>query len=289
MPQPAALVRLIRPHQWIKNGFVVMPLVFTPGVMNPDLALLTGLGALCFCLISSAVYCLNDVVDIERDRLHPTKQTRPLPSGAISRIQALALALVLFLAGIIGAYWIDAEFAIICSGYGLLNVLYSLWLKNYSIIDVMIIAIGFVLRIYAGSAIIELSPSVWIVVSTGLLALFLALQKRRGDLTDNLDENHRASIRGYNLQFIDTATTMILGALLVSYVIYTTDSSVIEKLGTDKFFLTIPFVVAGIFRYLQAIYVEQQSGDPTLIILTDRILALIVLVWLAVVALLIYA
>jgi decaprenyl-phosphate phosphoribosyltransferase len=172
--------------------------------------------------------------------------------------------------------------------YFSINLLYSFRLKHVAILDVLIVAAGFVLRVDAGAAAIQVEPTVWIVVCTGLLALFLALAKRRDDLAKDLSEEHRPSLAGYSRRFIDQALAMILGALLVSYLIYTTDQTVIARYGTDKLYLTAPFVIAGVLRYLQITVVEERSGSPTDIALTDRFLIATMFGWVVVFGLLIY-
>lgn len=281
-------VALMRPHQWVKNAFVAAPLFFTPSAVSVNTALTVLLGLLCFCAFSSAVYILNDFLDREADRLHPDKCRRPLAAGTISVPAALALMTGLIVGGFALAVSLSPRFAAIAAVYLIVNALYSLKLKDVSIIDVMLIALGFVLRVYAGSELIMVLPSVWIIVCTGLLALFLALAKRRDDLVKRLDSDHRTALKGYTKPFIDTAINAVLGGLLVSYLIYTTDPAVMDRLGTKQLYLTAPFVIAGILRYLQITLVEERSGSPTKLALTDRFLILTVLGWVAMFAALIY-
>jgi len=288
MSKAKDIARLIRPHQWVKNGFVAAPLLFTPSAMTPEIVQLVIWGVICFCAVSSAIYCLNDVLDAARDREHPEKKSRPVAALAISPSEAAATGIILVIAGFAGASMLAWEFVIIVGAYAVLNVGYCFWLKNFSIVDVMTIALGFVLRIYAGSALIAQAPSIWIIQCAALLALFLALAKRRDDLASGLDDAHRQSIKGYNLTFIDAAMIIVLGALLFCYVVYTTDSAVIAKLGTDRLFMTTPFVIAGILRYLQITFVENRSGSPTLILLTDWKLLAIIGLWLMTTAGIIY-
>ena len=282
MSKITIIASLIRPHQWVKNGFVAAPLLFTPSAMQPENVWAVIWGALCFCAVSSAIYCLNDIIDTERDRQHPIKKNRPVAAALINSREAALIGIILGVAGFISAYALSQSFAAIIGAYAALNVAYCLWLKNYSIIDIMVIAAGFVLRIYAGSALIGQAPSIWIIQASALLALFLALAKRRDDLANNLDSEHRPSIKGYNLTFIDNAMIIVLGALLFCYVVYTTDQTVIAKLGTDQLFMTTPFVIIGILRYLQITFVEKRSGSPTLVLLTDWKLLGTVACWIAV-------
>lgn len=287
--KPAALFRLVRPRQWVKNAFVAAPLFFTLAAWTPSQLTAVAITVIAFCLLSSAVYIVNDYADRDADRLHPVKRKRPIASGEVDPNAALVLAAVLLACVLAMATTLmPAAVLQIALLYFVLNLLYSFWLKHVAILDVLLVAIGFVLRIEAGAAAIGVEPTVWIVVCTGLLALFLALAKRRDDIAKVLSESHRPSLAGYNLRFIDAALAMILGALLVSYLIYTTDQSVIARYGTDKLYLTAPFVIAGVLRYLQITLVEERSGSPTDIVVSDRFLIVAILGWIAVFGFLIY-
>lgn len=284
----AALLKLLRPRQWVKNAFVAAPLFFTPSAVSEESVLRVAAGLLCFCAISSAAYILNDYLDREADRLHETKRHRPLAAGTVAPLAALLLMGALILAGFVGAFLLDFRFGLAGAAYLALNLSYSFGLKRISILDVMIIALGFVLRVYAGGALIDVVPTVWIIVCTGLVALFIALAKRRDDLAKGLGGDHRASLAGYSTRFLDTAVAIVLGALVVSYIIYTTDSENRHRFGTDHLYVTTPFVLAAVLRYLQITIVEERSGAPTDIVLTDRFLILCALGWLATFGWLIY-
>jgi decaprenyl-phosphate phosphoribosyltransferase len=284
-----ALIRLARPKHWIKNAFVAAPLFFTPGALNAANLQAVALAFVAFCLAASAIYVVNDWFDRAADRLHPEKRHRPIASGAVTGGAALAFAVLLAAACVAAALMLPALFQKLLAFYVVLNLGYSAWLKHVSLLDVLIVAAGFVLRVEAGAAAIGIVPSVWIVVCTGLLALFLALAKRRDDLTGDLDAAHRKSLDGYNLRFVDTALAVVLGALLVGYVIYTTDANVIRRYGTDRLYMTVPFVVAGVLRYLQIALVEERAGSPTDLAVGDRFLLVCVLGWVAVFGYLIYA
>jgi decaprenyl-phosphate phosphoribosyltransferase len=288
-PSSPAFIRLVRPRQWVKNAFIVAPLFFTPSAWTKTQSVAVLLTVIVFCLLSSTVYVVNDYADREADRLHPEKKKRPIASGEISAAGAIGIAAVLFAAAaILAITLLPHAVVVVAASYFAINLLYSFWLKHVSILDVLIVAAGFVLRVDAGAGAIAVEPTVWIVICTGLLALFLALAKRRDDLAKDLSETHRPSLAGYNHRFIDQALAMILGALLVSYLIYTTDQSVIARYGTDKLYLTAPFVIAGVLRYLQITVVEERSGSPTDIALTDRFLIVTMLGWVVVFGLLIY-
>ena len=287
--QPSAMLRLARPRQWVKNAFVVAPLFFSPWAVNGDNVASTMIAVVVFCLLSSAVYVVNDFFDREADRLHPEKKFRPLASGEVTPAQGIVLAgCLLVLAAALSAALLPGNFALFAGGYFVLNLLYSMRLKQVAILDVLIVAAGFVLRIDAGAMVIDVVPSVWISLTTGLLALFIALAKRRDDLVKTMSNTHRASLAGYNLRFVDACLAVTLGALLVCYLMYTTDAETIRRFGTDKLWLTAVFVIAGVMRYLQITLVEERSGSPTDIVVTDRFLIVAVACWAATFAFLIY-
>ncbi|HYE00241.1 MAG TPA: decaprenyl-phosphate phosphoribosyltransferase [Alphaproteobacteria bacterium] len=275
---PPALA-LLRPHQWVKNAFVAAPLFFTPGALSLGNILLIVAGVLSFCLIASAVYVLNDFVDRHADRMHPVKRSRPIASGAVSPAMAAVLLAGALTAGMALAFGLDLAFGVLAAVYFVINMAYSFGLKHISIVDVMCITLGFILRVMAGAALIGVEPSVWIIACTGLVALFLALAKRRDDLVRSLGGQHRKSLDGYTKPFLDTAIAVVLGALLVNYMMYTTDASVAGSVGSERLYLTVPFVIAGILRYLQIMLVEERSGAPTTIMLTDRFMIVSVGLW----------
>lgn len=292
-PKPSAgaiapLIALLRPHQWIKNTFVAAPLFFSPSAFSLPAVGVVAAGVVSFCFVSSAIYVFNDYKDRETDRQHPKKRDRPLAAGTVSTSQATALFVVLLLAGLAIAAFLDPIFLSFAASYVTINLAYSLGLKRLSIIDVMIISILFVLRIYAGATLIDVVPSPWMIVSAGLLALFLALAKRRDDLEVGLDSNHRVSLRGYTKEYLDAVITIVLGAVLIAYLMYTTGDYARQKFGTDWLFLTAPFVIAGVLRYLQITLVEKRSGSPTRMVLNDRFLQVTIAGWLLTFGLLMY-
>jgi decaprenyl-phosphate phosphoribosyltransferase len=283
-----AAVTLLRPEQWTKNLFIVAPLFFTPPALSlANLALVAG-GVLCFCLLASAIYIVNDYLDREADRNHPTKARRPLAAGTVSVSVALSLLILLLSGGFALALWLSPAFAAVGAAYVAMNLAYSLRLKHVAIVDVLIIALSFVLRVLAGNVLIEVEPSAWILIVSGLLALFLALAKRRDDLVRSLDRQHRRSLTGYSQSFLDTAVAVVLGALLVTYMIYTTDRQVMAELGTERLVYTVLFLIAGVLRYLQITLVENRSGSPTTVVLTDRFLIVTGALWAATLAALIH-
>lgn len=284
-----AIIALMRPRQWIKNAFVAAPLFFTPEKASSLSAItLVATGFVVFCLIASAVYCLNDLRDREADRNHPVKRLRPLPSGAVSPAAAIVLMIVLLAAGGAIAAWQVPQILIVLAAYLLLNIAYTLHLKSIAIVDVLIVAFGFVLRIEAGTLLIGTSPSVWILIVTGLLALFIALAKRRDDVVRAMGTEHRKSLDGYSRQFLDASLMAVLSMLLVSYLIFTADEAVMARLGTDRLYFTAPFVIAGMLRYLQLTMVYERSGSPTDLVYRDGGLQLSIAGWLGTFAYILY-
>jgi 4-hydroxybenzoate polyprenyltransferase len=273
------VARLLRPHQWIKNLFVAAPLFFTPEAVSTEAVLRVLAGIACFCLLASAVYVMNDYADREADSRHPVKCLRPIACGEVSLATARLLLAGLLAVGMVASFTLSVAFGALAALYFVQNLAYSLGLKNLSIVDVLVITLGFVIRVYAGAVLIGVVPSAWIIVCTGLLALFLALGKRRDDLVRSLDDGHRRSLEGYSKHFLDTAISITLGALLVSYITYTTDETVMVRFGSQGLFLTVPFVVAGIFRYLQIVLVEERSGSPTKIVTSDPFLIGCLALW----------
>jgi len=283
------ILTLLRPHQWIKNAFVAAPLFFTPRDFSWAALVDVVLGVACFSAMASSIYVLNDWHDREADRKHPSKRLRPLATCSVRPATAAGLALGLAIASSAAALiWLPRGFGIVLAIYVLQNLAYNFWLKQIAILDVLCVAIGFVLRVYAGGQLIGVTPTVWIVACTLLLALFLAFAKRRDDLILGVDDEHRLSLAGYNLPFIDASLAIVLAALVVSYLLYTTQTENMARLGSDKLFLTAPFVIAGVLRYLQVTLVEHRSGAPTRLALSDHFLLLTILGWVGTFAWLIY-
>ena len=279
---------LLRPHHWIKNGFLVAPLFFTPSAVNARSVAVVTLGVISFSALSSAVYILNDYLDRDADRAHPVKRTRPLAAGLVPVPAALTLMAALAAGGLVLAAALSPLFALVAGAYLLNNLLYSLRLKHVAIVDAFLIALGFLLRVQGGAILAGVTLSAWIMIMTGLLALFLAMAKRRDDLVKGLSGDHRRSLEGYNKPFLDAAMVVLLAAVLVAYLIYTTDQEVMARLRTDQLPLTAPFVVAGLLRYLQIVLVEERSGSPTTLLLTDRFLIAAVVGWIATFGVLLY-
>jgi len=274
------IVRLLRPKQWIKNGFVAAPLFFTPDKVSLGSIMDVVAGFAVLCMAASAVYCLNDLRDAEADRNHPVKKTRPIASGAVSPRGAVILMAVLILGATALGAWRVPMILWVVAAYFALNIAYTLYLKHIAILDVLVVALGFVLRVEAGARIIDIVPSAWILIVTGLLALFIALAKRRDDVVRDMDAGHRKSLDGYTLAFLDGSLMAVLSTLLVSYLIFTTDVAVMARLGSDRLYFTGPFVIAGVLRYLQLTVVYERSGSPTDLVYSDLGLQLSIAGWL---------
>ncbi len=284
------IFQLLRPHQWVKNGIVLTGLIFSGSALIADKAVDAALATLLFCLLSSTIYIINDIADAEADRNHPTKKNRPIASGRISVSVALVLAVILGIGSLASAYILHLGFFITAVAYVVLNILYSIWLKHIVLIDVMSIAAGFVLRALAGALIIDVAFSGWLIITSFLLAMFLALGKRRHEMVALKDggKNHRKILEQYSTYFLDQLISIVTPAVLVCYLIYVISPDVKERLGTDYLYITVPFVIYGIFRYYYLIHRENKGGSPTRILLTDGPILVTVLLWLGISVLLLY-
>ena len=276
-----ALIKTMRLRQWVKNGFIFFALIFDRQLFLVEPFVRTVLGFFLFCLVSSAVYLFNDIADVEADRNHPEKKNRPIASGKLPVHVAWISALVLVFIAIPLGYWLSPFFALILTAYLVINLLYSRWLKHVSILDVLIISSGFVLRVAAGVALIypveRFSP--WLYMITILFSLYVGLGKRRAEL--NLlaqgASAHRRVFEGYTLPLLDQYITIVSGMTIVAYSLYTFSAPNLPE--NHSMMLTIPFVVYGIFRYLQLIQVGHAAGSPDEVALKDRPLQITVLLW----------
>lgn len=277
----SSYLKLLRPHQYIKNGFIWLPLLFANQLTNAAMAIsgLIAFGA--FCLLASTIYVLNDLNDADEDRLHPTKKHRPIAGGAVTPREAGVLIFLLSTAAFVWALAaLPLAVAEIMAGYLLMNIAYSLYLKHIPIVDIVCIAIGFVMRIFVGGEATGVTISPWIVIMTFLLALFIALAKRKDDIL-LLNQGHqvRKAIDGYNAEFISLAMGVMASVTIVAYILYTVSPAVVALHGKHMYFTGF-WVICGVLRYLQITFVDQKSGSPTLVFLKDRILQGIVLLWL---------
>jgi 4-hydroxybenzoate polyprenyltransferase len=284
------IIRLLRPTQWSKNTVLFAALIFSKHLFDPSDVLWSILGFLAFCAVSSGAYVMNDLRDCERDRQHPLKSLRPLPSGRVRWGTAVMLSVTLTVGGLLGALVLGSGFGGLTAVYFLLQVAYTFSLKDTVILDVMSIATGFVIRAVAGGVLIAVPVSPWLIICTFLLALFLGFCKRRHELIllDDRATDHRTSLREYSPYFLDQMISVVTASTVVAYAIYTVSPEVREKLGTDQLYLTIPFVLFGIFRYLYLVHQKEEGGNPTQLLLSDRPLLVDVLLWIVTAAMLLY-
>lgn len=275
-----ALIKTMRPRQWTKNVFIFAALVFDKQLFNPDSFLRTLAGAILFCLISSCVYIFNDLSDVEADRQHPEKKNRPIASGKLPvQIAWVAgISLVIFTLGV--SFFLAPGFEAVIIAYFLLNIAYTKWLKHIPIVDVFVLAAGFVLRVHAGVTLIQVERfSPWLYVVMTLLALFLGFGKRRAELTLLAQGagSHRKVLEGYTLPLLDQYLMIVSSTFIIAYSLYTFSAPNVPE--NDSMMLTIPFVVYTIFRYLHLIHVEEAGGSPEEILLTDRPFQIAMLFW----------
>ncbi len=285
-----AVVVSLRPRQWSKNLFVFAGLVFAEKLFTPAAVVAFAAFAI-FCGLSGAIYLLNDVADRERDRRHPTKRFRPIAAGRLGVAPAIAVAVVLIVAGLAASAAIDWRFAFTAAVYVALLSAYSSWLKHVVIVDVLVVAIGFVLRAVAGALAIDVQISGWLLICTVLIALFLALGKRRHEfimLAGGADR-HRPILHEYSEALLDQMIAVVTASTLTAYALYTMSPETVAKFHTQWLPATLPFVLYGIFRYLYLLYRRQLGGSPAELLLTDRPLFVNAVLWIAAVLVIIYA
>ncbi len=286
----ANLIISLRPDQWTKNLLVFAALIFAVKLLDPAALANASAAFLIFCALSGAVYLVNDVSDREADALHPVKRMRPIASGALSPAAALGWAAALSVVALAAAYWLQPMFAVSASAYLALFVLYTRWLKHVVILDVMSIAIGFVLRAEAGGLVIGVPVSDWLLVCTILGALFLGLAKRRHEITMLGDgaKGHRRILEEYDPYLLDQMIAIVAAATLVVYVVYCASPETAERFSTQLLVLTTPVPIYGIFRYLYLVHRKHGGGSPSDMLLRDRPLLSCVALWGIAVILIIY-
>lgn len=282
---------LVRVHQWVKNFFILAP-AFFGGVFAFDKLLYHLLpGFFCFCLISSAVYILNDLLDVNADRQHPQKKHRPIASGKVPVNIAVIALLVLFGAGTVIGWLVDPHFFYVLISYAIINVGYSVYLKRISILDIILVSSGFILRVLAGGILAGVVISHWLYIMTFLIALFIAIAKRRDDvlLLESTGTEMRKSIKGYSLEFVNAVMAMMSAVLIVSYILYVTSPEIVQRFPGKPLFISGIFVLAGLLRYLQITLVEKRSGSPTKIVLSDFFIQAAIVLWVVFFAVIIYS
>ena len=285
-----SLIVSLRPSQWTKNLIVFGPLLMALKLRDPAAAAHALAAFVIFCGLSGVVYLLNDVVDREADRRHPIKKFRPIASGQVPVVTALTVAAVLAATTLAAAFWLRPLFGVLAVAYVGLQALYSGPLKHMVIIDVLTIAVGFVIRAVAGAVAIDVAVSPWLYVLTILLALFLVLSKRRHELVLLADQatDHRRSLEEYSPYLLDQMISVVTASTLVAYAIYTVSPETIERLGTNRLGLTLPFPLYGIFRYLYLVHQKAGGGSPSEMLLNDRPLLGCVALWAVTLVIIIY-
>ena len=278
------LLRSLRPEQWLKNGFVLAPLIFSGSLTDSDAVIRSLLAVVAFCAVASATYLINDVLDREADRGHPVKRNRPIASGAVGVGVALGMAFILIIVGAGVAWFLGDWFPSVLGAYLVITLLYSTLLKQLVFVDVLVVALGFVLRVVGGAVAIEVPVSRWILLCAYLLALYLALGKRRSELVllGEAAGSHRVVLGHYTLPMVDQAISVVLGATVLAYTLYTVAPDTVVKVGSEGLMATVPVVLYGLFRYLYLLHRHELGGSPTKALLTDRPLLVCVLLWLGI-------
>ncbi len=285
------LFQSLRPHQWIKNGFIIVPLFFAQKIFHYPSLLQCLQAVIIFCITSSSVYLINDLIDIESDRRHPLKRHRPLAKGLISPTLAVSTAIALLLLSLVLGALIGTEFFLVLFTYLLIQILYNYRLKEIVILDVFCVSGGFFLRVIAGCVAIQVAISLWLIICSILISMFLALAKRRHELTllGQADaENHRKVLSAYSPYLLDQMIGVIAAATLLSYMLYCISLETIQKFHTDHMIYTFPFVLYGIFRYLYLIHHKNRGGSPEKVFVTDLPLLLSVILWCVASVLIVY-
>jgi 4-hydroxybenzoate polyprenyltransferase len=278
---PAALLVSMRPHQWTKNVFVLAALIFAQKLGDGASVARAFAAFGLFCLLSGSVYIVNDIADREKDRAHVRKRLRPIASGRLSPGLAAGFAVVLVAASLGAAFALSTPFGVVAASYFAVNLVYSFYLKHLVILDVMTIALGFVLRAVAGAEVIQVEISPWLILCTTLLALFLGFCKRRGELTSLQAgaSEHRLILREYSVAFLDQMISVVTASTVIAYAFYAMSPEVQEKLHTHYLGLTVPFVLYGIFRYLYLAHMKGEGDSPSRVLLQDRPLLINVILW----------
>jgi|SRR5262245_52549717 len=284
-----AVLLSLRPRQWVKNLFVFAGLIFSQSLFTP-LVWPAIAAFVIFCALSGAIYLFNDLADVEKDRLHPTKRRRPIASGALSIRAATTIGVLALVGSLVAAYALSARFGVVATVYAALLTAYSLWLKHVVILDVLTVAIGFVLRAVAGAAAIGVEISGWLVICTILVALFLALGKRRHEyLTLHGDAAaHRPILAEYSESFLDQMVAVVTASTVTAYALYTMSPDTVAKFHTRWLPLTLPFVLYGVFRYLYLLYRRELGGNPSDLLLSDRALLINTVLWMVALLVIIY-
>jgi len=285
-----ALIESFRPKQWTKNVLIFAGLLFSQKLFDISLLLKSAAAFFLFCLLSGAEYVVNDLKDVEQDREHPIKSKRPIASGRLSVPIAIVVVVIFMVGSIVASFALDKNFGVIALSYTILMLAYSFKLKHIVILDVVIIAMGFVLRAVAGAAVIGVSISSWLLVCTTFLALFLALSKRRHELVFLGDGAiyHRKILGEYSPYLLDQMVAVVTASTVMAYALYTMAAETVEKFGTRNLIFTLPFVLYGVFRYLYLVHQKNMGGSPEMVLLKDRSMIVNILLYLAAAGLILY-
>ncbi len=276
----------MRCPQWIKNGFVIAPLLFANRFTDPGDCFRTALAFISFCLLSSGIYIINDLRDLNEDRQHPIKRLRPIARGALSTSRAGVLSITLIALSILAGFFLGKLFLLTIILYAILNIAYSLGIKHIAIFDVMTIAAGFLLRIIGGAVAIDVEASHWLLLCTFMISVFLGFTKRRAELIsrDTDQPTSRLVLKDYSIGFLDQVISMVTSLTIICYILYTIDDRTISVFGSRAMLLTVPSVMYGLFRYLYIIYHHQQGEDPTREVLRDIHTIVNLIIWLLIAA-----
>lgn len=283
-------LRLLRPTHWVKNIFVFVPIIFSLKLPNMPAIIGNMLAFAAFCGAASAIYVFNDIHDAESDRRHPVKKNRPIASGAIGKARAWGIFFAAACSSVSLAFLVNPYVGVVTVSYLAMNIFYGLKLKEMVILDVMTIAAGFIMRILAGSAAIDVYMSHWLLLTTFFISLFIGFAKRRHEMTSlgERADGHRKVLSMYNVRFADEMITTTAGMAIVFYSLYTIDSAVVSRLGTSSLVYTVPVVVYGLFRYMYLVYVKTEGGDPVDVVLKDAGIISSVAIWFIMVIAFIY-
>ena len=276
-------IRLIRPHQWLKNLFVFLPLFFSGNMTNWNMLLATIYAAMSFAFISSSIYCLNDIIDVETDKQHPEKRNRPIAKGSVSLQEAYTLMILMCLLayGVLFLLGLNGKSILVISIYFVLNILYCVNLKQIPLVDIFIVSSGFVLRIILGGLVCNIELSQWIILMTFLLSLFLAISKRLDDIRIYNEKKIliRKNISHYNVEYIQLTLSIIASVTIVCYIMYTVDVDVVSRIDNHYLYLSSLLVILGVLRFLQIAIVEKQCCSPTKILMKDKFIQICIVTW----------
>jgi 4-hydroxybenzoate polyprenyltransferase len=286
----SGIILSLRPRQWTKNFFVLSALIFSRNFFNMEMLLTSIAAFFLFCAISGTVYLLNDIVDREKDRTHPEKSKRPIAAGVISVKTALTTLIILLTGTLVASWFMGLHFFLLIAAYFILQTAYSYYLKHVVILDVFTITIGFTIRVFAGAIAINVGISSWLAICTFLLALFLALNKRRHELIilESDAGKHRKVLSDYSTYFLDQMISVATASTVVAYALYTLSEQTIQKYHTTQLVFTVPFVIYGIFRYLFLVHMKKKGGSPEMMLITDLPLLIDIMLWIGTAGIIIY-